>query len=194
MVALRGEIAALSKQVERLSRDRSNNRSRRRAQHQIALSEFFKDTRKSDNKGDQMDYPSRTGFFVLAKCADAFLLAHRKPDAGCYCTNCFRPCYPKGLPPADFRSVYSMSHLVIRGYYKVIRSRFCVCPSARGIFIHPNHGTWEHSEIRKQLAEPQPRNAPYSVIHCRDLAFIFTEELSSNQELSTCIFQEDVQL
>ncbi|GFT55660.1 hypothetical protein NPIL_44871, partial [Nephila pilipes] len=28
MVALRGEIAALSKQVERLSRDRSRNRSR----------------------------------------------------------------------------------------------------------------------------------------------------------------------
>ncbi|GFU42161.1 hypothetical protein NPIL_296131 [Nephila pilipes] len=30
MIALRGEIAALSKQVERLSRDRSNNRSKRR--------------------------------------------------------------------------------------------------------------------------------------------------------------------
>ncbi|GFT35058.1 hypothetical protein NPIL_668461 [Nephila pilipes] len=30
MIALRGEIAALSKQVERLSRDRSRNRSRRR--------------------------------------------------------------------------------------------------------------------------------------------------------------------
>ncbi|GFT24678.1 hypothetical protein NPIL_30551 [Nephila pilipes] len=30
MVALRGEIAALSKQVERLSRDRSKNRFRRR--------------------------------------------------------------------------------------------------------------------------------------------------------------------
>ncbi|GFT97501.1 hypothetical protein NPIL_98251 [Nephila pilipes] len=30
MVALRGEIPALSKQVERLSRDRSKNRSRRR--------------------------------------------------------------------------------------------------------------------------------------------------------------------
>ncbi|GFT90965.1 transposon Tf2-11 polyprotein [Nephila pilipes] len=30
MMALRGEIAALSKQVERLSRDRSRNRSRRR--------------------------------------------------------------------------------------------------------------------------------------------------------------------
>ncbi|GFT56055.1 hypothetical protein NPIL_147471 [Nephila pilipes] len=30
MIALRGEIAALSKQVQRLSRDRSKNRSRRR--------------------------------------------------------------------------------------------------------------------------------------------------------------------
>ncbi|GFT34681.1 reverse transcriptase domain-containing protein, partial [Nephila pilipes] len=99
MVALRGEIAALSKQVERLSRDRSRNRSRTRyghlvtqqgtkplpdkvepilnypkpktikelqrflgilnffrrflpnvAQHQIALSEFLKGTRKNDNR------------------------------------------------------------------------------------------------------------------------------------------------
>ncbi|GFT73465.1 hypothetical protein NPIL_349583 [Nephila pilipes] len=99
MVVLRGEIAALSKQVERLSRDPSRNRSRTRyghlvtqqgtkplpdkvepilnypkpktikelqrflgilnffrrflpnvAQHQIALSEFLKGTRKNDNR------------------------------------------------------------------------------------------------------------------------------------------------
>ncbi|GFT73857.1 retrovirus-related Pol polyprotein from transposon 17.6 [Nephila pilipes] len=169
MVALRGEIAALSKQVERLSRDRSRNRFRgskseaehkthvravfqklqhygltintskcvfgvseisflghlvtqqgtkplpnkvepilnypkpktikelqrflgilnffRRflpnvAQHQIALSEFLKGTRKNDNRVIEWTTQAEQGFCTCKKLiADATLLAHPKPDA-----------------------------------------------------------------------------------------------------------------
>ncbi|GFT55024.1 transposon Ty3-I Gag-Pol polyprotein, partial [Nephila pilipes] len=131
MVALRGEIAALSKQVERLSRDRSRNRSRTRyghlvtqqgtkplpdkvepilnypkpktikelqrflgilnffrrflpnvAQHQIALSEFLKGTRKNDNRVIEWTTQAEQDFCTCKKLiADATLLAHPKPDA-----------------------------------------------------------------------------------------------------------------
>ncbi|GFS68040.1 gag-pol polyprotein, partial [Nephila pilipes] len=83
MVALRGEIAALSKQVERLSRDRSKNRFRGRyAQHQIALSEFLKGTRKNDNRVIEWTTQAEQDFCTCKKLiADATLLAQPKPDA-----------------------------------------------------------------------------------------------------------------
>ncbi|GFT54434.1 gag-pol polyprotein [Nephila pilipes] len=83
MIALRGEIAALSKQVERLSRDRSKNHSRRRyIQHQIALSEFLKGTRKNDNRVIEWTTQTEQDFCTSKKLiADATLLAHPNPDA-----------------------------------------------------------------------------------------------------------------
>ncbi|GFU56693.1 reverse transcriptase domain-containing protein [Nephila pilipes] len=131
MIALRGEIAALSKEVERLSRDRSRNRSRRRygnlvtqqgtkplpdkvepilnypkpktirefqrflgivnffrrflpnvVQHQIALSEFLKGTRKNDNSLIEWTIQAEQDFCTCKKLnANATLLVHSKPDA-----------------------------------------------------------------------------------------------------------------
>ncbi|GFT47688.1 hypothetical protein NPIL_122481 [Nephila pilipes] len=56
MIALRGEIAALSKQVERLSRDRSRNSSRRR---------YGKSPYRSKTPSRREDYNLTMNFVII---------------------------------------------------------------------------------------------------------------------------------